>query len=126
MGLNYMLIFGSKRISVSVNNDLEVTLMFLSQTSKTQTSSSSQTLLSPKLLFILQHHILYLLDLLQRLRVMCTVVVLVWLMSWTPYLIVFLLPQLGLSPLVTPYVTTIPAILAKLSACLNPFIYGLW
>ena len=123
MGLNYMRIFGSKRISVSVNNDLEVTLMFLSQTSKTQTSSSSQTLLSPKLLFILQHHILYLL---QRLRVMCTVVVLVWLMSWTPYLIVFLLPQLGLSPLVTPYVTTIPAFLAKLSACLNPFIYGLW
>ena len=123
MGLNYMLIFGSKRISVSVNNDLEVTLMFLSQTSKTQTSSSSQTLLSPKLLFVLPHHILYLL---QRLRVMCTVVVLVWLMSWTPYLIVFLLPQLGLSPLVTPYVTTIPAFLAKLSACLNPFIYGLW
>ena len=123
MGLNYMLIFGSKRISVSVNNDLEVTLMFLSQTSKTQTSSSSQTLLSPKLLFVLQHHILYLL---QRLRVMCTVVVLVWLMSWTPYLLVFLLPQLGLLHLVTPYVTTIPAILAKLSACLNPLIYGLW
>ena len=41
----------------------------------------------------------------QRLRMMCSVVVLVWLMSWTPYLIVFLLPQLGLGHLLTPDVS---------------------
>ena len=40
----------------------------------------------------------------QRLQTMCTVMVLAWLMSWTPYLIVFLLPQLGLGHLLTPNV----------------------
>ena len=44
----------------------------------------------------------------QRLQTMCTVMVLAWLMSWTPYLIVFLLPQLGLGHLLTPNVGQSP------------------
>ena len=40
----------------------------------------------------------------QRLRTVCTLMVVAWLVSWTPYLIMFLLPQLGLIHLLTPNV----------------------
>ena len=44
----------------------------------------------------------------------------------TPVLMqVFLLPRIGHSTLVTAHMDMVPAVLCKLSAAVNPLIYGL-
>ena len=55
----------------------------------------------------------------------CSSLVFVWFISWTPYALVFIIPALGHVDLVTPDVDMIPAVLCKLSGAINPFIYGL-
>ena len=80
----------------------------------------------------------------QKLQLVCTSVVVAWFVSWTPYLLVhfskwqsitlftspvlmqvFLLPRIGHSTLVTAHMDMVPAVLCKLSAAVNPLIYGL-
>ena len=51
--------------------------------------------------------------------------VLLWLLAWTPYAIVSLIGISGHGDLLTPTATVIPALFAKLSACINPFVYSL-
>ncbi|XP_064084435.1 opsin, ultraviolet-sensitive-like isoform X2 [Macrobrachium nipponense] len=60
-------------------------------------------------------------------RVVRTVValVLLWTVSWTPYAVIVLLNVIGKHAIITPMVSTIPSVLCKISACLNPYIYGL-
>ncbi|XP_066941319.1 uncharacterized protein [Macrobrachium rosenbergii] len=60
-------------------------------------------------------------------RVVRTVVALVflWTISWTPYAVIVLLNVIGKHAIITPMVSTIPSVLCKVSACLNPYIYGL-
>ena len=49
----------------------------------------------------------------------------IWLISWTPYALVALTGISGnLRPL-SPGVAMIPALFAKMSACINPYLYAL-
>ncbi|ESO83966.1 hypothetical protein LOTGIDRAFT_108602, partial [Lottia gigantea] len=52
-------------------------------------------------------------------------IILLYLMSWTPYAIVALIAQWGPALVVTPYVSEIPVLFAKASAMHNPVIYAL-
>lgn len=45
-----------------------------------------------------------------------------WLVAWTPYAVVALMGVSGHHHFLTPGVTMLPALFAKLSACINPFI----
>ena len=63
--------------------------------------------------------------LLQRLWMVCISVVAIWFLSWTPYAMVFILPTIGYPHLVTTHIDMIPAVFCKLSAAVNPFVYGL-
>ncbi|XP_068226897.1 melanopsin-A-like isoform X1 [Palaemon carinicauda] len=60
-------------------------------------------------------------------RVVRTVVALVflWTISWTPYAVIVLLNVMGKQAIISPMMSTIPSVLCKISACLNPYIYGL-
>lgn len=51
--------------------------------------------------------------------------VFLWLLAWTPYAIVSLIGISGHGDLLTPMATIIPALFAKTSACINPFVYSL-
>ncbi len=48
-----------------------------------------------------------------------------WMISWTPYAFVALLGISGNQRRLTPGLTMIPALFAKMSACVNPIIYTL-
>ena len=48
-----------------------------------------------------------------------------WLIAWTPYSLIALLGVSGHGYLVTPLNSMLPALFAKLAACVNPFIYSL-
>lgn len=51
--------------------------------------------------------------------------VMMWMISWTPYAIVALLGISGNETRLTPGMTMIPALFAKFSACVNPIVYTL-
>ncbi|XP_049952508.1 melanopsin-like [Schistocerca serialis cubense] len=51
--------------------------------------------------------------------------VLLFLMSWTPYTVVTLIGQFGDQALVTPWVASLAAFFAKASVVYNPIVYGL-
>ena len=51
--------------------------------------------------------------------------VVLWVLAWTPYAVVTLLGISGNGNLLTPLSTLIPAMFAKISACINPFVYSL-
>ncbi|XP_075215320.1 rhodopsin, GQ-coupled-like [Lycorma delicatula] len=51
--------------------------------------------------------------------------VLLFLLSWTPYAVVTLIGQFGNQGLVTPWVSALPAFFAKASVVYNPIVYGL-
>ncbi|KAM9456198.1 opsin 4xa [Clarias gariepinus] len=53
------------------------------------------------------------------------VVIVVFVLSWSPYAFVTLIAWAGYSSSLTPYSNAIPAIIAKASAIYNPFIYGI-
>lgn len=48
-----------------------------------------------------------------------------WMISWTPYAMVALLGISGNENRLTPGLTMLPALFAKLSACVNPIVYTL-
>lgn len=50
--------------------------------------------------------------------------VMLWFCIWTPYAAVCSLPVLGFSSLLTPMLSTIPAMTAKMASCLNPIVYA--
>lgn len=51
--------------------------------------------------------------------------VMLWACIWTPYGVVNLIPVLGNVHFVTPMMSQIPALVAKLASCLNPVIYAI-
>ncbi|XP_063314704.1 melanopsin-B-like [Pelobates fuscus] len=53
------------------------------------------------------------------------VVIIVYVMSWSPYACVTLIAWAGHGKSLTPYSKTIPAVIAKASAIYNPIIYGI-
>lgn len=48
-----------------------------------------------------------------------------WFLAWTPYAIVALFGILGWSELLTPFVSVVPGVFCKISACLNPYLYSI-
>lgn len=57
-------------------------------------------------------------------KMLCGLVVL-WVVTWTPYAIVSLVGITGYGHLLSPSNSMIPALLAKTAACVNPFVYAL-
>ncbi|KPP74165.1 hypothetical protein Z043_106704 [Scleropages formosus] len=53
------------------------------------------------------------------------VVIIVYVLSWSPYACVTLIAWAGHADILTPYSKTVPAIIAKASAIYNPFIYAI-
>ncbi|XP_054278962.1 melanopsin-A-like [Macrosteles quadrilineatus] len=53
------------------------------------------------------------------------VLVVLFLISWTPYALVTLVAQFGDQKLITPWVAALPAFFAKASVVYNPIVYGL-
>lgn len=51
--------------------------------------------------------------------------VFIWLLAWTPYAIVSLIGISGHGAFLSPTATMLPALFAKTSACINPFVYSL-
>ncbi|XP_075465996.1 melanopsin-B-like isoform X2 [Ascaphus truei] len=54
------------------------------------------------------------------------VIIIVFVLSWSPYACVTLIAWAGHGTSLTPYSKTVPAILAKASAIYNPIIYGIF
>ncbi|XP_010893792.2 melanopsin-like [Esox lucius] len=52
------------------------------------------------------------------------VVILLFVVSWSPYAVVALVATAGYAHLITPYVNSVPAVIAKASAIHNPIIYA--
>ncbi|XP_034168611.2 opsin 4xa [Pangasianodon hypophthalmus] len=53
------------------------------------------------------------------------VVIVVYVLSWSPYASVTLIAWAGYSSILTPYSKAVPAVIAKASAIYNPFIYAI-
>ncbi|XP_060752473.1 opsin 4xa isoform X1 [Tachysurus vachellii] len=53
------------------------------------------------------------------------VVIVVYVLSWSPYACVTLIAWAGYSNILTPYSKAVPAVIAKASAIYNPFIYAI-
>ncbi|KAL2087728.1 hypothetical protein ACEWY4_016556 [Coilia grayii] len=53
------------------------------------------------------------------------VVIIVFVLSWSPYACVTLIAWAGHGSILTPYSKTVPAVIAKASAIYNPFIYAI-
>lgn len=53
------------------------------------------------------------------------VIILLWLLSWTPYAVVALLGITGQKHLITPLVSMIPAVFCKSASALDPYVYAL-
>ncbi|CAG0900326.1 unnamed protein product [Darwinula stevensoni] len=60
----------------------------------------------------------------RRLNRSVLMVVVIWMLSWTPYAAVVLVGSLW-SQYLTPGMSMIPALACKASACINPYIYGI-
>ncbi|XP_063050289.1 opsin 4xb [Engraulis encrasicolus] len=60
-----------------------------------------------------------------RLAKIAAVVIVVYVLSWSPYACVTLISWAGYSHLLGPYSKTIPAVIAKSSTIYNPFIYAI-
>ncbi|XP_062436231.1 melanopsin [Rhea pennata] len=53
------------------------------------------------------------------------IVILLYVISWSPYSVVALVAFAGYSHIITPFVNSIPAVIAKASAIHNPIIYAI-
>ncbi|KAM9132613.1 melanopsin [Pangshura tecta] len=53
------------------------------------------------------------------------IVILLYVISWSPYSVVALVAFAGYSHLLTPFMNTVPAVIAKTSAIHNPIIYAI-
>ncbi|KAM3937951.1 melanopsin-B-like isoform 2-T2 [Leptodactylus fuscus] len=53
------------------------------------------------------------------------VIIIVYVLSWSPYACVTLIAWAGYGKSLTPYTKTVPAVIAKASAIYNPIIYGI-
>lgn len=53
------------------------------------------------------------------------VVILLWLLSWTPYAVVAMLGITGQKHLITPLVSMVPAVFCKSASALDPYVYAL-
>ena len=61
-----------------------------------------------------------------RLTKVSLALIFVWFLSWTPYTAVFVVSLTRARRFIGPITDSVPALFCKLSAALNPFIYGLW
>ncbi|XP_010210598.1 PREDICTED: melanopsin [Tinamus guttatus] len=60
-----------------------------------------------------------------RMAKIALVVILLYVISWSPYSVVALVAFAGYSHILTPYMNSIPAVIAKASAIHNPIIYAI-
>ncbi|XP_062400003.1 opsin 4xb [Sardina pilchardus] len=60
-----------------------------------------------------------------RLAKIAFVVIIVYVLSWSPYACVTLISWAGYAHKLTPYSKTVPAVIAKASTIYNPFIYAI-
>ncbi|XP_076028617.1 opsin, ultraviolet-sensitive-like [Oratosquilla oratoria] len=60
----------------------------------------------------------------RRLTRKTAVIVLVWVLAWTPYAVIVVCSTFLNRDWLTPKTCMIPAICCKISACMNPFLYG--
>uniref|UniRef100_A0A8C1FR68 Opsin 4xb n=1 Tax=Cyprinus carpio carpio TaxID=630221 RepID=A0A8C1FR68_CYPCA len=60
-----------------------------------------------------------------KLAKIAAVVIVVYVLSWSPYACVTLIAWAGHANILTPYSKTLPAVIAKSSAIYNPFIYAI-
>ncbi|XP_076876687.1 opsin 4xa [Brachyhypopomus gauderio] len=60
-----------------------------------------------------------------KLAKIASVVIVVFVLSWSPYALVTLIAWAGYSSILTPYSKVVPAIIAKASAIYNPLIYAI-
>ena len=49
----------------------------------------------------------------------------IWLMAWTPFVVVCLFALLGRLDLITPLNSQLPACLAKTASCINPLVFAI-
>ena len=56
---------------------------------------------------------------------MALLIISVWIVTWTPYAVTALMQELGYGDLIGPNISMAALTLAKCSAILNTFIYGL-
>jgi len=54
---------------------------------------------------------------------MVGVMIIAFIVAWTPYAIFALIEQFGPSSLISPGMAVLPALIAKSSICYNPLIY---
>jgi hypothetical protein len=60
-----------------------------------------------------------------KIAVLSSTIILIWLLAWTPYAIVALLGIFGYKKMITPLVSSIPALFCKTASCIDPFIYAI-
>ncbi|KAF3849098.1 hypothetical protein F7725_015595 [Dissostichus mawsoni] len=60
-----------------------------------------------------------------KLAKIASVVIIVFVLSWSPYACVTLIAWAGYASFLTPYSKAVPAVIAKASAIYNPFIYAI-
>lgn len=60
-----------------------------------------------------------------KLAKIALIVILLFIISWSPYSVVALTATAGYSHLLTPYMNSVPAVIAKASAIHNPIIYAI-
>ena len=61
----------------------------------------------------------------KRLARMALLIIGVWLVTWTPYAVIALMQEFGAGAYISPRVSLGALMLAKVSAIVNTFIYGL-
>ncbi|XP_042233138.1 opsin, ultraviolet-sensitive-like [Homarus americanus] len=61
----------------------------------------------------------------QQTETRVVVLLALWTLSWSPYALVVAVSVTFDSAVITPLLATLPSILCKASACLNPYVYGL-
>ncbi|XP_046901188.1 opsin 4xa [Hypomesus transpacificus] len=60
-----------------------------------------------------------------KLAKIASVVIIVYVLSWSPYACVTLIAWAGYASILSPYSKAVPAVIAKASAIYNPFIYAI-
>lgn len=60
-----------------------------------------------------------------RIAKACFTIFFLYVCAWTPYAIVALIGSFGNKALLTPAVTMIPAVCAKIVSCIDPYVYAI-
>ena len=49
----------------------------------------------------------------------------IWLMAWTPFVVVAVFAMCGRLDLITPLNSQLPSCLAKIASCINPLVFAI-